>query len=273
MIVVTGATGNVGRHVVDELLREGRPVRAISRNPEGAGLPAGVEVVQADLTRPDTLPAAVRGADAVFLFPLPGQLDGVLDAAREAGVGRVVLLSAASIYYQPDNALSQRHLACEQAVLGSGLPYTFLRPGAFMANDLGWAPGIKAAGVVRGPFGDAPAAAIDERDIAAVAARALLDAGHAGKTYSLTGGEALSAIERVRILGEALGRDLRFVEETREQARERMIAHVPAEIVDSVLSLLADITVAEISPAVREIVGRAPHTYADWAAFHADDFR
>jgi uncharacterized protein YbjT (DUF2867 family) len=196
VILVTGATGNVGRNVVEQLVD------------------AGEEVLQGDLRRPETLRAALRGVDRAFLFPVPGQLRGFLDAA-EAALGRLVLLSASAVTFEPPNAIGRMHAECEQVVAESGLPWTFLRPGAFMANDLNWAAGIKAAGVVRGPGGDVSSAPIDERDIAAVAVRALLDDGHAGQAYLLTGQESLTQIERVRILGEVLGRELRFEEETR----------------------------------------------------------
>jgi uncharacterized protein YbjT (DUF2867 family) len=167
------------------------------------------------------------------------------------------------------------HADCEAAVVESGLAWTFLRPGAFMANDLNWAAGIRAAGVVRGLGGDVATSPIDERDIAAVAVRALLDDGHASQVYLLTGPEALPLVERVRILGDVLGRDLRFEEQTPEEAREQMLTHLPTEIVDSMLAMFAAAagTVAEVSPTVREVTGRSGRRYADWAAHRAADFR
>jgi uncharacterized protein YbjT (DUF2867 family) len=275
MILVTGATGNVGRHVVQLLIDAGEQVRAISRNPERAGLPDSVEVLRADLAQPETLPAALRGVDRAFLFPVVGQAGGFLDAAMDSGLGRVVLLSASAVTIEQAGAIGRIHAEYEQAVATSGLPWTFVRPGAFMANDLRWAPGIKVGGVVRAPFGQAATAPIDERDIAAVATRALLDDRHDGKAYELTGPESMTLVDRVRTLGEVLGRELLFDEQSPEQAREQMIAHAPAEIVEASLSLFASFvgTTADMSPAVREVTGRAPHTYADWAAHHAADFR
>jgi uncharacterized protein YbjT (DUF2867 family) len=274
MILVTGASGNVGRNVVEQLVDAGEKVRAMSRNPERAGLPDGVEVVRGDLSRPETLLAALQGVDRAFLFPVPGHMRGFLDGAQGSGVGRVVLLSSAAVRYGPANAIGRMHADCEAAVVESGLPWTFLRPGAFMTNDLNWAPGIRAAGVVRGLGGDAATSPIDERDIAAVAVRALLDGGHARKAYLLTGPEALPPVERVRIVGDVLGRELRFEEQTPEEARQAMLTHFPPEIVDSMLAMFADAagTVAEVSPTVREVTGHA-HRYADWAAHHAADFR
>jgi uncharacterized protein YbjT (DUF2867 family) len=187
----------------------------------------------------------------------------------------VVLLSSAAVPYGPANAIGRMHADCEAAVVESGLAWTFLRPGAFMANDLNWAAGIRAAGVVRGLGGDVATSPIDERDIAAVAVRALLDDGHASQVYLLTGPEALPLVERVRILGDVLGRDLRFEEQTPEEAREQMLTHLPAEIVDSMLAMFAAAagTVAEVSPTVREVTGRSGRRYADWAAHRAADFR
>ncbi|MEU1728983.1 SDR family oxidoreductase [Nonomuraea sp. NPDC005692] len=274
MILVTGATGNVGRHLVELLLGAGEQVRAISRNPERAGLPDGVEVVRADMSRADDLRAALQGADRAFLLPAGGQVDGFLREAARAGLGHVVLLSALAVTMKQAGVLGSAHAEYERAVAGSGLPWTFLRPGAFMANDLRWAPGVQNGGVVRAPFAEAATAPIDERDIAAVAARTLLDDGHAGRAYELSGPASLTTAERVRILGEILGRDLRLEELSPEQAREQMIAHTPAAVVDSMLTLFASFVgrAADVSPVVRELTGAAPHTYADWAARNAAAF-
>ncbi|MEV0228731.1 NAD(P)H-binding protein [Nonomuraea sp. NPDC050786] len=275
MILVTGATGNVGRHLVNLLLQAGEQVRAISRNPERADLPEGVEVIRADMSREEDLRAALQGADRAFLFPAAGQVHGFLSEAAKAGLGHVVLLSALAVTMKQAGVIGSVHAEYEQAVAGSGLPWTFLRPGAFMANDLRWAPGVKNGGVVRAPFAEAATAPIDERDIAAVAARTLLDDGHAGKAYALTGPASLTTAERVRILGEALGRDLHLEELSPEQAREQMITQTPAAVVDSILTLFASFVgrPADVSPAVRELTGSAPHTYADWAARNAAAFR
>ncbi|MGW2219121.1 SDR family oxidoreductase [Nonomuraea sp. NPDC001684] len=274
MILVTGATGNVGRQLVDLLLGAGEQVRAISRNPERAGLPDGVEVVKADMSQAEDLRVALRGADRAFLLPAAGQVDGFLREAARAGLGHVVLLSALAVTMKQAGVLGSAHAEYERAVAGSGLPWTFLRPGAFMANDLRWAPGVKNGGVVRAPFAEAATAPIDERDIAAVAARTLLDDGHAGKAYELSGPASLTTADRVRILGKVLGRDLRLEELSPEQAREQLIAHTPAPVVDSMLTLFASFVgrAADVSPAVRELTGDEPHTYADWAARNAAAF-
>ncbi|WP_406312658.1 NAD(P)H-binding protein [Streptosporangium sp. NBC_01639] len=274
MILVTGATGNVGRNVVRQLLDAGEKVRTITRNPESAGLPDGVEVLPGDLTRPETLPAALRGVEQAFLFPVFGSLDDFLRIGKESGLEQVVLLSSAAVTFPTSNWIGDRHLECERAVEESGLSWTHVRPGMFMANDLAWAAQIATGDVVRAPYGDAAAAPIDERDIAAVIVRALLDR-QAGEAHLIGGTESLTQIERVRILGEAIGRPLRFEELPREQAREHMIGHLPPQAVDFMLDGLASAVgrPAEVSSVVEKVTGRPAHTYAQWAAHHADDFR
>jgi uncharacterized protein YbjT (DUF2867 family) len=273
VILVTGATGNVGRQVVGRLLREGADVRAMTRRPDRAGLPDGTEVVRGDLTEPETLPAALRGVERAYLFPAPGTA-GFLAAAKDAGLRHVVLLSSLAVTYERPNAIGRRHETVERAVIDSGLPWTILRPGAFMTNDLGWAPQIRATGVVRWLGDGAASTPIDECDIADVAVRALLDDGHAGRAYPLTGPEALTEPQRVAVLGETLGRALRFEGLSAGDFRAAMSARMPAEVADALIAMRAESReMAEVSPAPADLLGRAPRTYAEWAARHADDFR
>ncbi|GGR94024.1 MULTISPECIES: NAD(P)H-binding protein [Streptomyces] len=277
MILVTGATGNVGRNLVRELLDAGARVRALTRDPRRAGLPDGVDVVRGDLTDAESLASALRGVERAFLFPVHGRLGAFLDAATRAGLKQVVLLSSQSVVdeHLGRERMGRLNAADEQAVIASGVPWTFLRPGPFMVNDLPWAWGVKAEGVVRAAYGDAATAPVDERDIAAVAARALLDDDHVAQAYELTGPQSLTQVERVRILGEVLGRELRFEELSPEAARERMTRHLEAETVDSLLRMFArqSGTTVPVSTAVRDVTGRPAHTYAEWAAHHAGDFR
>jgi uncharacterized protein YbjT (DUF2867 family) len=271
MILVTGATGNVGHHVVTQLVEAGEKVRAVARNPERGRFPESVEVVRADLSDASTLPAALAGVDRVFLYGVPGGTGEFLAVAND--VDRVVLLSSSSTLDDEPNAIGQAHLDYEREVADSGLQWTFIRPGGFMTNDLAWAPGVKA-GVVRAPYGGAVSATIDERDIAAVAVRSLLDDGHAGQKYELTGPEALSVADRVRILGEVLGRAVRFEEQDPAEARAQMLASMPEAIVDSLLPVFAALVGATppILPTVEQVTGRPPTTYANWVAEHAADF-
>ncbi|MFE3454261.1 NAD(P)H-binding protein [Nonomuraea sp. NPDC059194] len=275
MILVTGGAGNVGANVVRQLLDAGEKVRVVTRDPSDRSFPDQVEVVPGDLTRPDTLPAALSGVDRAFLFPVHNAVDGFLEAARQADLQHVVLLSSAAITYATPGWIGEQHLRLEQAVAASGLPWTFVRPDAFMTNDLAWTPQIANGGVVRGTYGNAAVAPVDPRDIAAVAVRALLDQ-RVGEAYVLTGPQSLTQIDRVRIIAETIGRPLRFEEQPRERFRELLIRHqgLPAPVVDELLDQLAerDGKTAQVLPTVEEVVGRPAFTYAEWVAHRAAQF-
>lgn len=274
-ILVTGATGKVGRHVVRQLLRSGTAtVRALARDPEAAELPAGVEVVRGDLAVPATLDDALRGVDAVFLLWPFMTADGapeVIDAiARHAD--RVVYLSATSA---DDGFWGQ----IEKLIEKTRLEWTFLRPGGFMSNTLLWADQIRG-GVVRWPYGAMARPLIDEADIAAVAVRALTadgtGNGHAGKTYVLTGPERVSQVQQVQIIGEAIGRPVRWEEITPADARERLVAAWGnASFADHALAAWAAMIEApeSVTTTVEQLTGRAAGSFRDWARNHADAFR
>lgn len=272
MILVTGATGNVGRNLVRDLVDAGEKVRALTRDPATANLPDGVEVAPGDLSRPETLPAALQDVDRAFLFPVHGALDAFLAAAKEAGTRHIVLLSSDSVTFPQPGWIGEQHLACEQAVADSGIAWTFVRPNVFMANDLGWTGQIRHGGTVRGAYGSAAFPPVDERDIAAVAAHALLNPDP-GKTYELTGPQALSQIDRVRIIGETLGIPVRFEEVPRDEVRRRLVDHMPPPAADFLLDQLAARTEpAPVLPTIEQVTGRPAHTYAEWVAHHAADF-
>ena len=225
MILVTGGTGNVGVNVVRQLLDAGEKVRVVTRNPSGHSLPDGVDVVYGDLGRAETLPAVLSGIEQAFLFPASTGVGGFLDTARQAGLRHVVLLSSSTVLSSTPGVIGERHVQAEEAVAASGVPWTFVRPGAFMTNDLVWAAQImNGDGVVRGVYGDAATAPVDPRDIAAVAVRALLDR-KAGEAYELTGPQSLTQHERVQIIAEAVDRPLKFEEVPREQFQEQMLAN------------------------------------------------
>ncbi len=281
MTLVTGATGTVGRLLVTDLVTAGADVRALSRTPEKAGLPSGVEVVLGDLGRPETLESALRGIERVFL--LSGGPEGpehdanLIAAAKQAGVGHVVTLSVLGADHGADDPITRWHLAGERTVTASGMAWTILRPGAFMSNALMWAPSIKAQGVVYAPFTQAKTAAVDPADIAAVAARALTEPGHEAKMYPLTGPELLSPADQVEALGTALGRSLRLVEVPPEAAKAAMVnSGMPAELADAVLASMAqagtDHAMA-VLPTVEQVTGRPARSFADWVAAHLEAFR
>jgi len=278
-ILVTGATGTVGRQVVSRLLATDAQVRALTRNPEAAGLPPEVEALRGDLTVPADLDRCLDGVDAVFLVwtapanAVPAAVDRIARHAR-----RIVLLTSPHrtphpLFQQP-NPLAAMYAEIERVIEASGLRSTFLRPGMFAANALRWwAERIRAGGVVRWPYADAPTAPIHERDIAAVAVRALLEEGHDGAEYVLTGPQSLSQREQVVTIGEVIGRPLRLEELSPEEARRELPFPVPA------LNMLLNAWAAAIGqPAlvtstVEEITGRPARTFRDWVVDHAEDFR
>jgi uncharacterized protein YbjT (DUF2867 family) len=276
MILVTGATGNVGAELVTALAGAGEPVRALVRKPQDVVLPPGVEPVAGDLNRPESLTDALAGVHGLFLLPGYADLPGLLAVARRAGVARVVLLSGGSAALEDmDNAVSRYMTVSERQVRESGVPWTFLRPRAFMSNALRWLPQLATGDVVRVPFAGVRAAAIDPFDIAAVAARALLSDGHASQIYELTGPDSLLPADQVGVLASVLERDLRCEALTNEEARAEMNAAMPTEYVDAFFAFYVDGTLDEsqVLPTVLEVTGRPPRTFEQWALAHADAFR
>ncbi|GAA3360872.1 NAD(P)H-binding protein [Streptomyces antimycoticus] len=275
MFVVTGATGNVGGYVVKELADAGAEVLALTRDPEAARLPQGVRAA-----RTEEMP--LDGATALFLNPAVVWQVGsekILERAKESGVRRIVMLSSSSVLQDLDphtNPIGVRHRALEDEVEATGLEWTFLRPGGFAANSLQWVDQIKAGDVVYGPYAGAQMAAIHEADMGAVAARALLADDLAGQTPELTGPESLSFADQVRIIGEVVGRPLRYEEIPPEAARERMVGDfLTPEMADSLLRVFAELVdrPQTVSPEVERITGRPGRTFAQWVEDHVADFR
>jgi uncharacterized protein YbjT (DUF2867 family) len=275
-ILVTGATGTVGRNVVDQLIRAGQRVRALTRDPALAALPADVEVVEGDLIRPETLPAALAGVERVFLFPVAETARQFADLAKRAGVWRIVVLSSAAVDEGGDNSIGRYHRAVERAVEDAGVEWTHVRPGPFMANVLWqWGPAIASEGVVRAPYADAAQAPVHEADIAAVATAALLQDGHAGRAYTLTGPESITQLEQAHAIGKAIGRDVAFEELTPQQAYEYWAGMgIPPDVVEALLGFLPATVgrAAPVLPTVVEVTGRPARWFAEWAADHAADF-
>lgn len=279
MILVTAATAPVGREIVTQLSAAGRPVRALTRDPENTGLPAGTDIVAGDLADPETLATALRGVSAVFLLAVvPGFAPAFLAAAREAGVRRVVFQSSGSV---DDTAAEQPHAVAafhhdiEQQLRDSGLEWTILRLELSAANALQWAfdvPGqVKAGDVVRGPHARAAGAPIHPADFAAIAVEALTDDAHAGRTYPVTGPQSLTHAEQVALLGEALGRPLRYEELSVEEARQAMGPHAPADVLLDDWARHLD-RPAPVTDTIEKITGRPGRTYAQWAADYRGDF-
>lgn len=276
-VLLTGATGTVGRHLVGELLAGGHRVRALTRSPEAAGLPAEVELVAGDLAAvpPESL---FDGVDSAFVFPV-AEVAGFVKAAAAAGVAHLVLLSslAAALEHERDrgSASQVHHAAIEDAVRAGGTSWTILRPGTFAGNLLSWARPIRFTGGVRGPYPTSAQAPIHEADIAAVAAVALTEPGHAGQHYAMTGPQVLTRVEQLAAIGAAIGRELHFTETTPDEFRTEMRSYgVGDDIVKMLLDHWSDTveTPDVVRPAVRELTGRPARTLAEWARDHAADF-
>lgn len=272
MMVVTGANGHVGVEVVRALVAAGEQVRAVTRDGRSTELPPDVDVVTGDLSDPASLHEAFHGADGAFL--LPGY-PGVVDAAAMAGVVTVVQLSGTAVETGDNaNPITSFMLSAEDEASSDGLLWTIVRPFDFMSNTLRWAPQLAQGDVVREAFAEVPVAMIDPYDIAAVVALCLTRDGHAGKVYTLSGPELLLPADRVRVLGEVLGRPLRLEPLSDDEARASLLADQPAEYADAMMSFYVDhtIDVSHVLPTVEQLLGRPGRSFAEWATQHAAAF-
>ena len=274
MIVVTGATGNVGKPLVEALAGAGEQVTAVARTlPED--IPAGVRGVAADLTTPSTLRPAFEGAKALFLLTAPDLLkpgagiDDILVEAKSAGIARVVLLSSLGV-------VTGRHPdVFEDAIRESGLAWTILRPGNFASNAWQWAEQVRRNREIAAPFGDVGLPAVDPTDIAEVAVAVLRGDGHDGQAYVLTGLETISPRQQAAVFAGEIGEPVEFRELSRDTAFRHMSEFMPEQVVRSTLDILGTPTEAEtrISPDVERILGRAPRPFAEWVRRNGAAFR
>jgi uncharacterized protein YbjT (DUF2867 family) len=270
-ILVTGATGNVGRPLVTHLVNAGANVRAVTRRPDTAQLPAGVELVT-------SAAAGLPGAAAVFLNSraLGEELADVVRLAWQAGVTRLVALSAINadddFDRQPSRVRGDRNKEVEQLAVDSGLEWVSLRPTVFATNFAGmWSPQIRAGDVVFGPYASASTAPIVDRDISEVAAHALLTDDLLGQRIPLTGPQAFTNAELVDVIGNVLGRPVHYQEVAPELVRDRFVGvGFPAEFADAYIAFLAA-TVdkpALVTHEVDKILGRPAESFASWVADH-----
>ena len=286
MLLVTGATGTIGRPLIDALVNEDVKVRAVTHNPKAAGLPAGVEVVEGDLARPPTIAPHLDGVSALFLHPRAVGLAAgeLLAAARQRGVQRVVALSATnvddSLDQQPSRYQGDRNKEVEDAAVASGLAWVSLRASFFAANTLrAWGAQIRAGDVVRGPYANFSEAPIHERDLAEVVARALGSddlVACRGRRLELTGPQLLTHQQLVATIGGVLGRPLRYQELPPEVAKQGMIQQgIPEPFVEALLARYAREVgqPAPVTGEVERVLGRPARTYAEWVADHADAFQ
>ncbi|MGW3497115.1 SDR family oxidoreductase [Streptomyces sp. NPDC001020] len=281
MFVVTGATGNVGRSLVQALAATGAQVTATSRGIAAADVPERVEHTRADLVDPESLRPVFDGADALFLQnggPSAHLLSpqDILDVAKAGGVERVVLLSSQGVATRPRSAShGDTARSIEEAVQRSGMAWTILRPGGFNSNAYAWAESVRTRRTVAAPFADIGLPTVDPDDIAEVAAATLREDGHAGQIYELTGPAINTPRQRAEAIADALGEPVRFIEQTRDEARTQMLQFMPEPVVETTLTILGEPTPAErrISPHVEQVLGRAPRTFADWAQRYIAAFR
>ncbi|MEU9078837.1 NAD(P)H-binding protein [Kitasatospora sp. NPDC048538] len=279
MIMVTGATGTVGREVVELLAAQGRETAAVTRGPAAGGFADGVRPVVADPSRPRSLAPALDGVEALLLSPraVDGAAAELLALAAEHGVRRVVVLSAVTVEYGGGyRRFAEEFALVEAAAAASGLQWTFLRCADFAANALAWAPQIRANGTARGVHGAAATSPVHQRDVAEIAVRALLDPAHAGRAHPITGPESLTQHDKARIIGEAIGRDLSFEEMPPEQLRRAMLAQgLPEDVPDRLIGYAAACLTdpGPTTDTVARLLGRPALTFATWAAEHAAAFR
>jgi len=281
MILVTGATGSIGRELISELDAKGAEFRILVRDPaSAAALPEGALRFTGDLSDPATLTPAFDGADKLFLLTPDIGIDHAayaVAAARAVGMRHIVHLSSIRVLSDPLPAIGRWHHQREEIIRASGIPATFLRPDGFMTFAYNWLPTIRAGGYVIDPLDPGRYAPIDPADIAAVAALALTEDGHQGRDYVLTGDEVLTIAEQVRILAEAASIDIEVKPATPAEAVQSQFPHgAPQALVDAVIELYAVLranTTGSRTDTVQRLLGRRPRTFADWCARNAHAFQ
>ncbi|MGW0180279.1 NAD(P)H-binding protein [Nocardia sp. NPDC003345] len=281
MIVITGATGTIGGELVRNLTSRGAKVRAVTRNPEVTAFPGGVEVARGDLADVREMEVALAGAEAVFVLGVlgPEYIDAdraLIRAARDAGVRRIVKLSAIGTGDPELGRVGTWHLPGEEAVRDSGVDWTVLRPSSFASNTLSWAPAIQAGRPVSNLTGSGAQGVVDPRDVSAVAAEALLSAAHSGRVYTLTGPELLTTHDQAATLAAALGYPVEVTDIGADTAREHMLAAgATTEFADGALAGQAFVAAggnAVLTDDVAAVLGRPARTYAEWVDDHVAAF-
>ncbi|MFJ8712887.1 NAD(P)H-binding protein [Streptomyces violaceus] len=277
MILVTGATGNIGRVLLRELSLGGAAsVRGLTRDAGRVSFPDGIEAVEGDLGRADSLKGALEGVRSLFLLSGMGAEAGVVAAARQAGVEHVVLVSSITVQTHPQLTAAGANLAVERLLKGSGMAWTILRPTQFASNTLWWAQSIRAEGVVRAPYADIGLPSVHPADIAAVARAALTEPGHRGRTYALTGPERVTVRQQVAAVAAALGREVTLVEISPEEAHRQMASFMGDETANAVLDLMGgDVNdeLLTVRDTVAQVTGSAARSFRQWAAENGDAFR
>jgi uncharacterized protein YbjT (DUF2867 family) len=281
MILVTGATGTIGSEVVRQLAARGEKVRALTRAPEKALFPEGVEAARGHHADRASVEAAMTGAEVAFLVGVFGPDDGghdrgLVEAARAAGVRRIVKLSGIGAGNPAVGPVGTWHVPGEQAVRDSELEWTILRPSAFATNTLGWAASLRAGSPVPNTSGDGGQGVVDPRDVSEVAVAALLDAGHSGRTYTLTGPEVLSVPDQAAVLAETLGRPVEVRGLSSAEARAYLLglgySHTFVAASEISREFVREGGNEVVTDDVREVLGRPARTFREWAQDHRAAF-
>jgi uncharacterized protein YbjT (DUF2867 family) len=276
LILVTGATGNVGAELVSQLVSCGTPLRVLTRNHTGPTLPTTVESFQGDLDQPETLRNALNSVRSVFLLGTSRDMPGVISELRRARVEHVTLLSSRSVIGgHESNTIVRMWMLSEATVRSSGLSWTILQPSSFMSNTLRWSPQLRTGDTIRVPFSRVPIALIDPLDIAAVAAVSLKTESLAGKSYVLSGPEALLPEEQVQILARITGRPLVFQEQSDPEARAELRNLFPEDFVEAMFRFYVEgeFDDSDVVQTVPQITGRPARRFEDWARSHSDLFQ
>ncbi|MFC0601429.1 NAD(P)H-binding protein [Streptomyces palmae] len=277
MILVTGATGNIGSALLKELHQHAtEPLRGLTRDPARATFPEGVEPHAGDLAQPASLKSALRGVRSLFLVSRLGADADILELAREAGVEHVVLVSSITVRTHPRLGPAAENQAVEQSLKDSGMAWTILQPTQFASNTLWWAASIRERQAVRLPYADTGLPTIHPADIASVARVALTEPGHHGRTHALTGPERLSARQQVEAIAAALGREVPIVEISREEAHRRMAVVMGEETADAVLDVTGGDVNEElltVRDTVSRVTGSPGRTFAQWVSENVAAFR
>ncbi|MGW7004285.1 NAD(P)H-binding protein [Streptomyces sp. NPDC054933] len=277
MILVTGATGNIGSALLKELHECGAgPLRGLTRDAARASFPKGVGAVEGDFAEIASLKPALGGVRSLFLVSRIGSDADILDAARQAGVEHVVLVSSITVQTHPHLGPAGENLAVERLLKGSGMAWTILRPTQFASNALWWAASIREHQTVRAPYAGIGLPTIHPADIASVARVALTESGHQGQTYALTGPERVTARQQVEAIAVALEREVPFAEISREEAHRHIAAFLGDEAADAVL----DVTGGDVNDEllkVRDTVSRVTNSparpFRQWVSENAAAFR
>lgn len=280
-LLVTGATGNVGKELTEQLVEKGQPVKILARDP--SRIPQSwqsntlVEPIVGDLDKMDTLENALVGIEKLFLITGNSQQDrNILEVGKSTGLQHIVKLSTQEAGWVPVKGHGYWHHEREELIKESGLSWTFLRPCMFMTTAISWAPAIRDKNVVNYPGGPGKIAPIDPWDVAAVARVALTSPGHEQKGYELTGPELLAFGDMTRILSEVLGKPIEYIEESDEDfIKDLLQAHLPKYVAEGLASTFSYIRIGEfahLTNSVVSVTGQKPRTFKHWCREHKTDF-